>query len=307
MRKVYTIGEITYDIIFKDGMPFESKPGGSVLNSSISLGRLGLPIFFVAQCGDDQIGEMSIQFIENNNVHCEYITRYKGNTRISLAFLDEQNNAQYQFYPAGGISKTIFPKVNSNDIIIFGSSFAYKDENREELVQFLQESKEKGAIIVYDPNFRKNSLNKLSSYLPHIKENITLSSLIKASDEDIQLIFNTATPEEAYTQIERINPIPFICTANKKGVWYCNGKQIKHYSVPEIIPVSTIGAGDTFNAGIVYGIFKQGILSQHLNKMQVELWDQVIQQSIIFSQRVCMLYDNYLDESFIKDNQLIIN
>ena len=46
MRKIYAIGETVFDIIFKNGQPQAAKPGGAMLNSAVSLGRMGLPAIF---------------------------------------------------------------------------------------------------------------------------------------------------------------------------------------------------------------------------------------------------------------------
>ncbi len=49
MRKIYGIGETVFDIIFKNGQPQAAKPGGAMLNSSVSLGRIGLPVSFIVR------------------------------------------------------------------------------------------------------------------------------------------------------------------------------------------------------------------------------------------------------------------
>ena len=44
MRKIIGIGETILDIIFKNGQPTKALPGGSVFNTMVSLGRLGIPV-----------------------------------------------------------------------------------------------------------------------------------------------------------------------------------------------------------------------------------------------------------------------
>ena len=53
MRKIYAIGETVCDLIFKDDKPLAAKAGGSMLNASISLGRLKLPVNFISEFGND--------------------------------------------------------------------------------------------------------------------------------------------------------------------------------------------------------------------------------------------------------------
>ena len=59
-RNVYTIGEATFDIIFKDSKPKDAKVGGSVLNTSVSLGRLGILVNFISAFGNDEVGNMAM-------------------------------------------------------------------------------------------------------------------------------------------------------------------------------------------------------------------------------------------------------
>ena len=90
MGKVYSVGETTYDIIFRNGQPTGAVVGGSMLNTSVTLGRLGIPVNFISRMGNDQIGNLSLKFLEENGVNCDYVTRFDGNSRLALAFLDDE-------------------------------------------------------------------------------------------------------------------------------------------------------------------------------------------------------------------------
>ncbi len=99
MRRIYGIGETVYDIIFKDGAPQAAKPGGSVLNSMVSLGRTGLPVSFISEYGKDDVGSLIDRFLNDNGVNTSTVYRYNdANTSLALAFLDEKNDAHYTFY-----------------------------------------------------------------------------------------------------------------------------------------------------------------------------------------------------------------
>ena len=55
MRKVIGIGETILDIIFRGGQPTAAVPGGSVFNGIVSLGRIGVPICFISETGNDHV------------------------------------------------------------------------------------------------------------------------------------------------------------------------------------------------------------------------------------------------------------
>ena len=99
MRKVIGIGETILDIIFRNNRPHTAVPGGSTFNGLISLGRLGVPVSFISEVGNDHVGDIIRDFMKENNISTRYVDRFPdGKSPISLAFLDNDSNADYTFY-----------------------------------------------------------------------------------------------------------------------------------------------------------------------------------------------------------------
>jgi sugar/nucleoside kinase (ribokinase family) len=69
MRKIFAIGETVLDIIFKNGQPAASNAGGAMLNTAVSLGRLGLPVHFISEYGTDQVGVLIDHFLNCNGIN----------------------------------------------------------------------------------------------------------------------------------------------------------------------------------------------------------------------------------------------
>ena len=156
-RNIYAIGETVYDILFKGEQPVAARPGGAMLNASVSLGRLGLPIHLITEIGNDQVGSQIQKFLNDNGVMLSKTAVFSGgSTALALAFLDDNENASYTFYKDYPEERLNFkmPEVAGNDIILFGSSFSISREVREKLTGFLSAARKAGAIIIYDPNFR---------------------------------------------------------------------------------------------------------------------------------------------------------
>ena len=134
MRKVIGIGETILDIIFKDNQPHTAVPGGSVFNGLVSLGRLGVPVSFISEVGNDRVGDIIRKFMEENHISTELVDRFPdGKSPISLAFLDEDNNANYTFYkdyPKQRLEVPM-PVINQDDILIFGSYYSLNPALRE--------------------------------------------------------------------------------------------------------------------------------------------------------------------------------
>jgi fructokinase len=99
MRKVIGIGETVLDIIFRDDSPIAALPGGSTYNAMISLGRSGVDCTFISEVGDDRVGDRIVKFLQENGVDSQCVCRFRGTkSPLSLAFLNDKNDAEYIFY-----------------------------------------------------------------------------------------------------------------------------------------------------------------------------------------------------------------
>ncbi len=68
--------------------------------------------------------------------------------------------------------------------------------------------------------------------------------------------------------------------------------------VKTLDPVSTIGAGDNFNAGIVYSLFRYNIGYNDLLTLPENTWKEIVATAVEFATHVCMSYDNYISDEF---------
>ena len=137
MRQIIGVGETILDIIFKNNQPSHAIPGGSVFNTMVSLGRLNVPATFLSEIGDDRIGKIIMEYMEENNLSTENMNLFgRGKSPVSLAFLNENNEASYLFYtdfPDNRLDIR-YPRINENDIFIFGSYFAVNPLLRDRMV-----------------------------------------------------------------------------------------------------------------------------------------------------------------------------
>ena len=299
MRRVFGLGETVFDIIFKDGQPISAKAGGSVLNALVSLARLGHHVSFISELGQDKVGDTIINFLQQNNIDTSFIQRYKkGQSALAMAFLNKNNDAEYDFYknyPTERLTIEL-PDFKAGDIFLFGSFYAIDSNIRKQAFRIVEHAKKCGCIIIYDPNFRNKHADNRNEYKHYLEENISLADMVRGSDEDFLNIFNTTTAEETYKAIQpHCNNL--IYTVNKNGVYLRTPVCQKHYTVPQITPVSTIGAGDNFNAGMIHSLLSQNITPKSINNLTQLNWDQIIESGIKLSSEVCMSLDNYIKGS----------
>ena len=300
MPQIFAVGETILDIIFKGKEPQTARPGGSSFNASITLGRLGAPITFISEMGDDRVGDLIMDFMTENGVDADYLARYKeGQSAIALAFLNERSDAEYQFYKDYPHQRLAvdFPDFDSNDLLMFGSFYALNPGIRPRVKLLLEKARQAGTSIIYDPNFRSTHAPERADLIEVIKENMKFATVVRASDEDLINIFEVDNPDDAWEQIRSLSAV-LIYTANSEGVFLRTEKLKFRMDVEQIKPLSTIGAGDTFNAGLLYGIWRKGYSRKELVELNRSQWEELIGDAIRFSREVCLSYDNYLPPEY---------
>lgn len=303
MRKVIGIGETILDVIFKNDQPIGAVPGGSVFNGLISLGRAGVNASFISETGNDRIGRKIIKFMEDNHVDASNINVYpEAKSPVSLAFLNDQNDAEYIFYKDHPHDRLdfIFPEIQPDDIVMYGSFYAVNPVIRPQMFAFLEHAHRQGAILYYDVNFRASHANEVMKVTPNILENLEFADIVRGSKEDFEVMYNKSDADIVYR-----SQISFYC----KNFIYTQGAEplvlksvgglSKEYPVAQTETVSTIGAGDNFNAGFVFGLVKYGITREMLETgVSEELWDQVIGEAQQFAANVCKSINNSVDQAF---------
>jgi fructokinase len=297
---VYAVGETVFDIIFKEYQPQAAKPGGSAFNAMISLGRLGITGEFISEVGNDRIGYYIKKFLSENGVGNEYVFMFEdGKSAISLAFLNDSSDAEYEFYkdyPMQRLNKEI-PDFSSSDYLLFGSFYALNPGLRPQIEGLLDSANASGSLVFYDPNFRSSHMDDLDELRTTIELNFGASTIVRASDEDLSNIYGVSNFEEARKKVLSFCKY-FVYTANSNGIDLATPEFNLHLEVEQIEPLSTIGAGDTFNAGIVYGLYRRGITVVNISSLDKEAWREILLTAASFSKEVCLSYDNYVSTEF---------
>lgn len=301
MRKVIGIGETILDILFRDGQPQAAVPGGSVYNAVISLGRMGQNVTFISETGNDRVGEMILANMRENGVDTANVNVFpEEKSPVSLAFLNERNDAEYIFYkdyPRQRLEVNM-PEISSDDIIMIGSYFAITPVLRDKVKELLDRAHDAGAIIYYDVNFRSTHANEAIKLMPTIIENFEYADILRGSTEDFQNMFRQPDADKVYSNHVGFYCPNFICTDADGDVRLRTKHVCKDYPVTPLKAVSTIGAGDNFNAGVVYGLLKYRVRRADLAELTEADWDAIIRCGMDFSADVCKSVSNSVSKEF---------
>jgi len=306
MRKVIGIGETVLDIIFRNDQPVSAVPGGSTFNAIISLGRSGVATSFISETGNDRVGRNIICFLRDNGCNTDSVNVYPDSkSPLSLAFLNEHNDAEYIFYKDHPNDRLDFnyPDVQCDDLVLFGSYYALNPVIRPQVRGFLEFAHQRGAILYYDVNFRASHQHEVMKLTPNLLENFELADIVRGSAEDFDILFKKSDPDEVYRSQISFYTKKFIYTNAARPVELCaeNGFR-KQYPIQPVETVSTIGAGDNFNAGFLYGLIRNNIMRSDIERGLTEAqWDSTIRCGLQFSAEVCRSLYNYVSPEFGKE------
>ncbi len=303
MRKVIGIGETVLDIIFKNEQPIGAYPGGSAFNAIISLGRSGVDSTFISEAGNDRVGQNVIAFLKENGVNANNVNVFPDSkSPISLAFLDDNNDAEYIFYKDHPHDQLdfVYPDIHPDDIVVFGSFYAVNPAIRPQMVALLEDARNHGAIIYYDVNFRQSHKHEVMKITPNLLENLEYADFVRGSREDFEVLYKLTDPDKVYNAEISFYCKRFIYTQGSDPVELrAEGGFRRSYPAPETETVSTIGAGDNFNAGFIYGLMKYGITRNQIERgLLPEQWDLLIGCAQEFSAECCKSLFNYVSKEF---------
>lgn len=263
-KSVICCGNIAFDLIAsgKGNMVFEARPGGSVFNTAILLGRLGLPAIILAKTGKDLLGKALLDIARKEKLSAKYIFQDKDlQTGLALATLDEKGDSSYVFYKPKAdknaftphqVPPSLFKKAS---LFHTGSAYSYSDFTFNNVIKFLKWSKKNGVFTTYDPNWREGRMNSIRKVRKRIEKILPYISLLKMSEAGALGITGEKTLSGALKKFKVDN---IVVTLGVRGSFLWDGKKKTLSPAFKVRTVDTIGAGDGFMAGLIYMYFKKG-------------------------------------------------
>ena len=297
-KRVIGIGETVFDILFKDDQPQKAVPGGSTFNSLISLGRAGVPCAMVTEVGGDHIAELILDFMQKSGVSSEYVCCHSNvKSHVSLAFLDENNDAQYVFYKdhASVSLDGPSPVFDGSDVVLFGSFFAINPVIRPVVGRLLRDARQAGAWLYYDVNFRKPHIDDLPKVIGYVEENMALADVVRGSVEDFDNLYGMCDCDAIYRRVSQFCDT-LILSDGPRPIRIYKPDGCESFAVNVIDTVSTVGAGDNFNAGYIYAMM-HGVGGQESLIAMAQRW----------SQDVCRRLGNNISDELVKELEKLEN
>ncbi|MCP3442971.1 carbohydrate kinase [Bradyrhizobium sp. CCGUVB14] len=238
--------------------------GGSCLNVAIGIARLGAPTGFVGGISTDLFGRMIADHAAASNVELGLATRSDHQTTLAFVRI-VAGESHYAFYDAETATRSwTFRRgsipFNTIEALHVGSTTLVNDQGAAETKALIADARA-SSTISFDPNCRPNLVKDKPAYLARMTEFAASADLMKMSDVDFAYLFG----EEPYQQraaalLAQGTSLVVITRGNNGAVaWHAKAGQIE-VEAPKVEVADTIGAGDSFQAALLFALHKQGRL-----------------------------------------------
>src|SRR3954449_11377620 len=260
MTDVLVVGESLVDIVQRpDGSSVEYA-GGSAANVAVALARLGRPVEFVTAYARDARGAVLARHLNQSAVAVAGDPYALERTATALATLASDGSASYTF----DIDWRLNPVPDVSPVAVHTCSIGAVLPPGAGDVRRLLERLRPTATISYDVNARPAVTGTGVDVVRAVEEVVALADLLKASDEDLAVLYPDATVEESVVRLLGLGPSAVVVTRGRDGAtWFHAGERVDVPSA-DVEVADTIGAGDTFGAAMLDALTELGALGGRL-------------------------------------------
>ncbi|MDH6262010.1 carbohydrate kinase [Bradyrhizobium sp. BR13661] len=240
--------------------------GGSCLNVAIGIARLGAPTSFVGGISTDLFGRMIADHAAASNVELSLATRSDHQTTLAFVRI-VAGESHYAFYDAETATRNwMFRRgsipFDTVEAVHVGSTTLVNDQGAAETKALIADAKA-SSTISFDPNCRPNLVKDKRAYLARMAEFAASADLIKMSDIDFAYLFGEEPYQQRASALLAQGASLVVITRGNNGAvaWHASAGEIE-VEAPNIEVADTIGAGDSFQAAMLFALHKQGRLAR---------------------------------------------
>lgn len=243
---------------------FAPYAGGAVFNTAIALGRLGAPAGLFTGLSTDMLGEILARTLAESNVDISHAARSARPTTLALVKLTE-GHATYAFYDentAGRmLSEADLPPPGAAEALFFGG-ISLAAEPCGTVYEALQAREAPSRVTMIDPNIRPSVIPDPAAHRARIARMTARADIVKVSDEDLHWIMGDgAVPDLARAMLAQGPRLVCVTEGARGATGYARHAEVFVPATPVAV-ADTVGAGDTFNAGVLAALHRAGLLTK---------------------------------------------
>jgi fructokinase len=259
---VVVIGELLVDIVHTPDGHTAEHVGGSPANVALGLARLGHDTWFATLVGTDERGIRCREHVESGGVQLlPGSTSPTHPTSTAAATIDASGAASYVFDLHWNLPRVQLPAGTGH--LHIGSIGTTLRPGDVEVTDAVRRTRAAGTVS-YDPNVRPTIMGSVDEVRPRVEQLVALSDVVKCSEDDIDWLYAGATPSEVMSRWAELGAALTVVTLGPDGVTWRAGSGEEDSEPAHVIGVvDTVGAGDSFMAGLVSGLLDDGLLGSH--------------------------------------------
>jgi fructokinase len=232
--------------------------GGSCLNIAVGMARLGAPTGFVGGISTDLFGRMIADHAHMSQVDLRYATRSEHQT--TLAFVRHiGGEPQYVFYDEATASRNWIYRRGSIpfdeiEAIHVGSTTLASDNGAAQALAMIEDAAG-STTISFDPNCRPNLVRHKVRYVDQMNAFAAVANIVRMSDVDFEFLYGGSDCGERAKSLIAAGASLVVVTRGIKGAqaWHREAGLVE-VQAPAIDVVDTIGAGDSFQAALLFAL-----------------------------------------------------
>ena len=245
---------------------FAPYAGGAVFNTAIALGRLGAPSAFFSGVSNDMLGEILTETLTASKVDTRYLARSDRPTTVAFVKL-VNGQATYAFYDEATAGRMLSPEQLPNlpaDVAaLFFGGISLVNDPAASTYEALQVREAGARVTMIDPNIRPGFIaGKEEAYRARIGRMIGRADIVKLSDEDLHWLEGSGDLTALARSIVARGPKVVFITEGAKGARAVTATQDRFVAATPVTVADTVGAGDTFNAGVLAALHAAGVLTK---------------------------------------------
>jgi fructokinase len=244
---------------------FAPYAGGAVFNTAIALGRLGVPAAFFTGLSDDMMGDILRDTLRSSNVDFSYCATLSRPTTIAFVKLVD-GHASYAFYDENTAGRMIteadLPALGEDCEALHFGAISLIPEPCGSTYEALMTREHERRVISLDPNIRPGFIKDKAAHLARIRRMAAMSDIVKFSDEDLAW-FGLEGDEDTLARhwLHHGAKLVVVTRGSEGAVGYTANHKV---AVPseKVAVIDTVGAGDTFDAGVLASLKLQNLLTK---------------------------------------------
>lgn len=201
MGKIIFIGELPLNLIFGHDGGVTIRPCDRIGRAAAALAAAGHSVVMVGEAAADPVGDLIVGYLASAGVDVRSVDRFTEG-RSPQRDIFEQPDGTVRLVGYGREPDvefdTVWPRIEPDDVVVFGSYFSLNDRVRPRLLDLLEHARARKSTVVYLPYFETFQVPRVTRVMPSVLDNMELADVIVTTTDDLQLIFGNRDAADNY-------------------------------------------------------------------------------------------------------------